>query len=103
MYTVALTVKENIAHRLGMWGAQYAWLVAGAPPAPRAAPCARAQLQQAMEGLVLVDAHRGMARDQVSYAGLVSSKKANICCQVYYVKLATRIRAEDTIRELVQM
>ncbi|CAG9129165.1 unnamed protein product [Plutella xylostella] len=44
----------------------------GRAPRPRAAPCARAQLQQAMEGLVLVDAHRGIARDQVSYAGLTN-------------------------------
>ncbi|CAK1600618.1 unnamed protein product [Parnassius mnemosyne] len=61
------------AFRLGMYGAEYAWLVAGAPPRLRvAAPCARAQLARALEGLVSVTAHRGIAGDVVSFSGLTN-------------------------------
>ncbi|XP_063543454.1 gamma-aminobutyric acid type B receptor subunit 2 [Cydia strobilella] len=62
------------AFKLGMWGAEYAWVVAGAPPRLRATPpCARAQLATALEGLVSVTAHRGIVGDAVSYSGLVSN------------------------------
>ncbi|XP_061729709.1 gamma-aminobutyric acid type B receptor subunit 2 [Cydia pomonella] len=61
------------AFKLGMWGAEYAWVVAGAPPRLRAAPpCARAQLATALEGLVSVTAHRGIVGDAVSYSGLTN-------------------------------
>ncbi|KPI92958.1 Gamma-aminobutyric acid type B receptor subunit 2 [Papilio xuthus] len=61
------------AFRLGMYGGEYAWLVAGVPPRPRgAAPCARAQLARALEGLVSVTAHRGIAGDAVSFSGLTN-------------------------------
>lgn len=61
------------AFRLGMFGAEYAWLVSGMPPRIRtAAPCARAQLARALEGLVTVTAHRGIVGDIASYSGLVS-------------------------------
>ncbi|CAG4999465.1 unnamed protein product [Parnassius apollo] len=64
---------EVVAFRLGMYGAEYAWLVAGAPPRLRvAAPCARAQLARALEGLVSVTAHRGIAGDVVSFSGLTN-------------------------------
>ncbi|KAL4710596.1 hypothetical protein ACJJTC_003232 [Scirpophaga incertulas] len=62
---------ENIL--LGMFGAEYAWLVAGAPPRIRGAPpCARAQLASALEGLVTVTAHRGIVGDDTSYSGLTN-------------------------------
>ncbi|CAH2077063.1 unnamed protein product, partial [Iphiclides podalirius] len=61
------------AFRLGMYGGEYAWLVAGAPPRVRgAAPCARAQLARALEGLVSVTAHRGIVGDVVSFSGLTN-------------------------------
>ncbi|XP_063357880.1 gamma-aminobutyric acid type B receptor subunit 2 [Cydia amplana] len=61
------------AFKLGMWGAEYAWVVAGAPPRLRASPpCARAQLATALEGLVSVTAHRGIVGDAVSYSGLTN-------------------------------
>ncbi|XP_059055510.1 gamma-aminobutyric acid type B receptor subunit 2 [Achroia grisella] len=61
------------AFKLGMFGAEYAWVVAGAPPRVRgAAPCARAQLARALEGLVTVTAHRGLVGDLVSYSGLTN-------------------------------
>lgn len=67
-------VSRSQAFRLGMYGGEYAWLVAGAPPRIRgAAPCSRAQLARALEGLVSVTAHRGIVGDVVSYSGLVSS------------------------------
>ncbi|XP_063619166.1 gamma-aminobutyric acid type B receptor subunit 2 [Cydia splendana] len=63
------------AFKLGMWGAEYAWVVAGAPPRLRATPpCARAQLATALEGLVSVTAHRGIVGDAVSYSGLTNEK-----------------------------
>ncbi|KAL4719042.1 hypothetical protein ACJJTC_002167 [Scirpophaga incertulas] len=56
-----------------MFGAEYAWLVAGAPPRIRGAPpCARAQLASALEGLVTVTAHRGIVGDDTSYSGLTN-------------------------------
>lgn len=56
-----------------MFGAEYAWLVAGAPPRIRGvAPCGRVQLARALEGLVSVTTHRGIVGDVVSYSGLVS-------------------------------
>ncbi|XP_052748761.1 gamma-aminobutyric acid type B receptor subunit 2 [Galleria mellonella] len=61
------------AFKLGMFGAEYAWLVAGAPPRVRgAAPCARAHLARALEGLVTVTAHRGLVGDVISYSGLTN-------------------------------
>ncbi|KAI5642744.1 receptor family ligand binding region domain-containing protein [Phthorimaea operculella] len=63
------------AFKLGMFGAEYAWLVAGAPlsiRSIRSVPCARAHLAHAMEGLVTVTAHRGIVGDLTSYSGLVS-------------------------------
>ncbi|XP_073949061.1 gamma-aminobutyric acid type B receptor subunit 3, partial [Choristoneura fumiferana] len=61
------------AFKLGMWGAEYAWVVAGAPPRVRATPpCARAQLAAALEGLVSVTAHRGIVGDAVAYSGLTN-------------------------------
>ncbi|KAM3963605.1 gamma-aminobutyric acid type B receptor subunit 3 [Aphomia sociella] len=61
------------AFRLGMFGAEYAWLVAGAPPRVRgAAPCARAHLARALEGLVTVTAYRGLVGDVMSYSGLTN-------------------------------
>ncbi|XP_063376857.1 gamma-aminobutyric acid type B receptor subunit 2 [Cydia fagiglandana] len=64
------------AFKLGMWGAEYAWVVAGAPPRLRATPpCARAQLATALEGLVSVTAHRGIVGDARSYSGLVSNSE----------------------------
>ncbi|XP_075974228.1 gamma-aminobutyric acid type B receptor subunit 3 [Anticarsia gemmatalis] len=61
------------AFRLGMFGAEYAWLVSGMPPRIRsAAPCARAQLARALEGLVTVTAHRGIVGDIASYSGLTN-------------------------------
>ncbi|XP_069356216.1 gamma-aminobutyric acid type B receptor subunit 2 [Maniola hyperantus] len=61
------------AYQLGMFGAEYAWLVAGAPPRIRGvAPCARTQLARALEGLVSVSAHRGIVGDVVSYSGLTN-------------------------------
>ncbi|KAG6460215.1 hypothetical protein O3G_MSEX011829 [Manduca sexta] len=61
------------AFRLGMFGAEYAWLVAGMPPRIRgAAPCARAQLARALEGLVTVTAHRGIVGDLTSFSGLTN-------------------------------
>ncbi|XP_026489500.2 gamma-aminobutyric acid type B receptor subunit 2 isoform X3 [Vanessa tameamea] len=63
------------AYQLGMFGAEYAWLVAGAPPRIRGvAPCARVQLARALEGLVSVTAHRGIVGDIVSYSGLTNEK-----------------------------
>ncbi|XP_050347272.1 gamma-aminobutyric acid type B receptor subunit 2 [Nymphalis io] len=63
------------AYQLGMFGAEYAWLVAGAPPRIRGvAPCARVQLARALEGLVSVTAHRGIIGDVVSYSGLTNEK-----------------------------
>ncbi|KOB74486.1 Gamma-aminobutyric acid type B receptor subunit 2, partial [Operophtera brumata] len=59
------------AFKLGMFGAEYAWLVAGLPPRIRGpAPCARTQLARALEGLVSVTAHRGIVGDVTSYSGL---------------------------------
>ena len=56
-----------------MFGAEYAWLVAGTPPRIRgASPCGRSHLARALEGLVSVTAHRGIVGDVVSYSGLVS-------------------------------
>ncbi|XP_038214710.1 gamma-aminobutyric acid type B receptor subunit 2 [Zerene cesonia] len=61
------------AFRLGMFGAEYAWLVAGAPPRIRgAAPCARSQLAKALEGLVSVTAHRGIVGNVASFSGLTN-------------------------------
>ncbi|XP_061380667.1 gamma-aminobutyric acid type B receptor subunit 2 [Danaus plexippus] len=61
------------AYRLGMFGAEYAWLVAGAPPRIRGvAPCSRAHLARALEGLVSVTSHRGILGDVVSYSGLTN-------------------------------
>lgn len=55
-----------------MFGAEYAWLVAGMPPRIRGpAPCARTQLARALEGLVTVTAHRGIVGDGTSFSGLV--------------------------------
>ncbi|XP_068632581.1 gamma-aminobutyric acid type B receptor subunit 2 [Battus philenor] len=61
------------AFRLGMYGGEYAWLVSGAPPRIRGvAPCARTQLARALEGLVSVTAHRGIAGNVVSFSGLTN-------------------------------
>ncbi|XP_022123923.2 gamma-aminobutyric acid type B receptor subunit 2 [Pieris rapae] len=61
------------AFRLGMFGAEYAWLVAGAPPRVRGvAPCSRSQLAKALEGMVSVTAHRGIVGDVASYSGLTN-------------------------------
>ncbi|XP_026732730.1 gamma-aminobutyric acid type B receptor subunit 2 [Trichoplusia ni] len=64
------------AFRLGMFGAEYAWLVSGMPPRIRGAPpCSRPQLARALEGLVTVTAHRGIVGDAASFSGLVSGVK----------------------------
>ncbi|XP_028030804.1 gamma-aminobutyric acid type B receptor subunit 2 [Bombyx mandarina] len=61
------------AFRLGMFGAEYAWLVAGMPPRIRGtAPCARSQLARALEGLVTVTAYRGIVGDVASFSGLTN-------------------------------
>nr|XP_049696592.1 gamma-aminobutyric acid type B receptor subunit 2 [Helicoverpa armigera] len=61
------------AFRLGMFGAEYAWLVSGMPPRIRGAPpCARPQLARALEGLVTVTAHRGIVGDGASFSGLTN-------------------------------
>ncbi|CAH0406806.1 unnamed protein product [Chilo suppressalis] len=61
------------AFKLGMFGAEYAWLVAGAPPRLRgSAPCARSHLASALEGLVTVTAHKGIVGDVTSYSGLTN-------------------------------
>ncbi|XP_053612233.1 gamma-aminobutyric acid type B receptor subunit 2 isoform X2 [Plodia interpunctella] len=60
------------AFRLGMFGAEYAWLVAGAPPRVRGnPPCTRAQLAKALESLVTVTTYRGLG-DVTSYSGLTN-------------------------------
>ncbi|XP_060803785.1 gamma-aminobutyric acid type B receptor subunit 2 [Amyelois transitella] len=60
------------AFRLGMFGAEYAWLVAGAPPRVKGkTPCTKAQLAKALEGLVTVTTYRGVG-DVTSYSGLTN-------------------------------
>ncbi|GBP83135.1 Gamma-aminobutyric acid type B receptor subunit 1 [Eumeta japonica] len=62
-----------------MYGAEYAWLVAAAPGGLAAgvtgAPCDAHALAAALEGLVLVDAHRGIVGDEPSFAGLVRHRR----------------------------
>ncbi|XP_041988490.1 gamma-aminobutyric acid type B receptor subunit 2 isoform X2 [Aricia agestis] len=61
------------AFNLGMFGAEYAWLVSGEPPRIRGStPCPRAHLAKALEGLVSVTAHRGIVGGGESLSGLTN-------------------------------
>jgi gamma-aminobutyric acid type B receptor len=63
------------AHQLGMYGADYAWILQGAPSDiwwENTTECPQHHLAAAVEGLLLVSSHNSIVGMMPSYSGLVS-------------------------------
>ncbi|KDR18733.1 Gamma-aminobutyric acid type B receptor subunit 2 [Zootermopsis nevadensis] len=65
------------AHQLGMYGADYAWILQGAPSDiwwENVTECPQHHLTAAVEGLLLVSSHNSIVGVMPSYSGLTNSR-----------------------------